>query len=131
MRRARGFTLVSAVFLTVVLVALGVSLMTLSSVQHTTSAQQVQAARAGYAVRAGIEWAVAQAATPAGCPAGPTSFTPGGSLHSFTVTVTCAQATHDVAGAAQPYYVVDVTAQSGAYGSPDYVQRRGQAKVAP
>lgn len=127
----RGFTLVSAVFLTVVLVTLGVSLMTLSTVQHTTGAQQVQSARAGYAVRAGIEWALWMASHGGGCPGGPTSFTPGGTLDTFTVSVTCSVSTHDVGGVAQAYYVVDVTAQSGAYGSPGYVQRRGQAKVMP
>lgn len=131
MTRERGFTLVSAVFLTVVLVALGVSLMTLSSVQHTTSAQQIQAARAGYAVRTGVEWAIWMAANGGGCPGGPTTFSPGGTLASFTVSVTCLAATHDVADGSQAYYVVNVTAQSGTYGLPDYVQRRSQVKVAP
>lgn len=128
-RRAAGFTLISAVFLMLVLVVLGVALVSMSAVQHTTSAQQVQTARAGYAVRAGIEWAIAQANTPAGCPAGPTTFTLGGMLSSFTVSVSCNLTTHAIGGGVQKYYVVDVTAQSGAYGSPDFVQRRGQAKV--
>jgi MSHA biogenesis protein MshP len=129
-RRAGGFTLISAVFLMLVLVVLGVALVTMSAVQHTTSAQQVQSARAAYAVRAGIEWAIERANTPGvGCPAGPTSFGLLGMLSSFTVSVSCTLTIHTVAGSPTKYYVVDVTAQSGAYGSPDFVMRRGQAKV--
>lgn len=130
--RSRGFTLVSAVFLTVVLVALGVALMTISAVQHTTSAQQVQAVRANYATRAGMEWAIGKVAT-TGC-AGTTALPAGtlaGALAPFSVSVTCTRTDHDLASAVTPYYTVDVTVESGAYGLPDYVLRRVQAKVGP
>lgn len=134
MKRAAGFTLVSAIFLVVVLSALGVSLVTLSSVANTTGAQNLQAVRAGYAARAGIEWAVNMAAT--ACPAGPTSLTLDGALAGFTVAVTCTQSTHSLpsnnvalASYSQLYYIVDVTATSGTYGNPDFVMRKAQAKV--
>jgi MSHA biogenesis protein MshP len=129
MKRARGFSLVSAIFLMVVLVILGVSLVTMSSVQHTTTAQQLQTVRASHATRMGVEWAVASANTPAGCPAGTTSLTPGGALAGFTVMVTCTRTTHTLAAGPQLFYVVDVAAQSGVYGSPDFVSRRAQTKV--
>lgn len=128
MMRERGFTLVSAIFLTVVLVALGASLMTISVVQHTTSAQMVQAVRANYAVRAGAEWAMAVSGA-GGCPAGPTPLAPEGALSGFTIAVACARTDHDLPTGTQPYYVVDITAQSGAYGSPDFVLRRAQTKL--
>jgi len=127
--RARGFTLVSAIFLTVVLVILGVSLVSISTVQHTTSAQLLQTVRANYAVRTGAEWAVAVAGAAAGCPAGTTNLAPAGALSSFTVSVTCARTDHTLPTGLQPYYVVGVTAQSGAYGSPDFVLRRTQTKL--
>jgi MSHA biogenesis protein MshP len=128
---AGGFTLVSAVFLMVVLVVLGTSLMSISTVQHTTGAQQVQVARANYAVRTGVEWAIARANGAGGCPVGPTDISPGGQLATFTVSVTCTLSSHtiDSVGTVQPYYVVDVTVRSGAYGTPGFVLRRGQAKV--
>lgn len=131
---AAGFSLVSAIFLMVVLAILGVSLVTLSSVQHMTSAQQVQVARAQNAVRSGIEWAVARSGQTAGCPAGATTLAPGGQLAGFTVTVTCTRTEHTMppgpnGTTTQNYYVVDVVATSGAYGGPDYVMRRGQSKV--
>jgi MSHA biogenesis protein MshP len=133
-RQQAGFTLVSAIFLMVVLVVLGVSLVTISSVAHTTTAQQLQSVRAHYAVRAGIEWAAARAAT--GCPPGPTTFSPGGTLSGFTVSVSCTQTSHPLptvtvalARPTQLYYVADITATAGAYGGTDYVLRKGQTKI--
>lgn len=125
----RGFTLVSAIFLMVVLVVLASSLVTLAAVQHVSSAQQIQALRADHAARAGIEWALGRIAGGA-CPAGPTSLAPGGSLAGFTVTVSCAAATHLLAdGATQVHYTVDAVATSGNYGSVDYVRRHVQARL--
>ena len=127
-KRGAGFTLVSAIFLMVVLAILGVAMVTLSSVQHATSAQQVQTVRATYAARTGMEWAAKRAETGT-CVAA--TLTPGGTLSGFTVTVSCAATNHDIGDPAQlqQYYRVTVTAQSGTYGSPDYVTRRAEAKV--
>jgi len=129
-RRHAGFSLVSAIFLMVVLVILGVSLVTISSIQHTTTAQQLQVARANYAVRAGAEWAATQAGTGVWCP-GPTetTFTLPAPLDGFTVTVSCKRTDHAVGAATQQYFVVDVTATSGFYGGPDYVRRRLRTKM--
>jgi MSHA biogenesis protein MshP len=129
--RARGFSLVSAIFLMVVLVILGVSLVTISSVQHTTAAQMLQAARANYAARAGAEWVAAQPGT--WCAAGPypmeSSFVLPAPMSGFTVTVSCTRTSHTFDGAARQYFVVDVTATSGVYGSVDYVRRQLRTKV--
>lgn len=128
-RRAAGFTLVSAIFLMVVLVVLAVSLVSLGTVQHITSAQMLQSVRANYAARAGVEWAIAQANTPAGCVTGP-AFTLGGALSAFTVSVTCTRTDHPVgAGTPQAYYLVESLAVGGSYGTPDFVRRHAQAKV--
>ena len=94
-RRPRGFTLVSVVFLLVVLTALGAALASLSQRQQMGSAMDLAHAQAFQAARAGQEWAAWQllrnpeppAAAPA-CPA-TTSFTPGGTLADFVVTVRC------------------------------------------
>lgn len=129
MRRQAGFTLVSAIFLMVVLVMLGSALVTLSATQQVSSAQQVQAVRAGYAARAGIEWALGKIAA-GGCPAGPTTLTPGGSLAGFSIAVTCAGAGHLQAdGSTRLHYTVDSIATSGVYGSVDYVRRHVQARL--
>jgi Tfp pilus assembly protein PilX len=52
-----GFLLVTAIFLLVVLAALGAFILTISGTQQTSSALDVQGSRAYQAARAGIEWA--------------------------------------------------------------------------
>jgi Tfp pilus assembly protein PilX len=52
-----GFLLVSAIFLLVILAALGAFILTISGTQQTSSALDVQGARAYQAARAGIDWA--------------------------------------------------------------------------
>lgn len=131
--RARGFSLVSAIFLMVVLVILGTSLVTISAVQQTTSAQVLQASRAHYAARAAAEWAAARAASGTWCP-GPaypetTTFTLAAPLDGFSATVECTRTTHALDGVSQQAFVVDITVSSGAYGSPDYVRRQLRTKV--
>ena len=127
---ARGFSLVSAIFMMVVLVILGTSLVTISSVQQTAAAQMLQAVRANYAARAGAEWAATQAGGGAWCAAPATiSFALPPPSAGFTVEVSCARADHAVSASTLQYFVVDVTATSGVYGSPDYVRRRLRTKV--
>jgi MSHA biogenesis protein MshP len=131
--RSGGFSLVSAIFLMVVLVILGSSLVTISSVQQTTTAQALQSTRANYAARAGAQWVGAQTLTN-WCP-GPsypmsTSFTLPAPLAGFTVTVECYRSPHQlVALPDKNYFVVEVTATSGTYGGPDYVRRKLRTKV--
>jgi MSHA biogenesis protein MshP len=92
-----GFTLVSALFILVVLAALGAALAKISQRQHLGSAAEIDAARAYQSARAGIEWGAFQVlrnpAPPAAAPAcfGTTSFQPPGSIAGFTVTVSCAR----------------------------------------
>jgi MSHA biogenesis protein MshP len=92
--RAGGFTLVSAIFVLVVLATLGTTLATVAVRQQLGSAAEFDAARAYQSARAGLEWAAFQVlrnpAPPAAAPGcfAATSFTPAG-LANFTVTVSC------------------------------------------
>lgn len=89
-----GFTLVSVVFILVVLAALGAALAQISVRQQLGSAAALDTARAQQAARAGLEWAAFQVlrnpAPPAAAPAcfATTSFTVAG-LSSYTITVSC------------------------------------------
>lgn len=130
MKGSSGFSLVSAIFLMVVLVILGVSLVTISSVQQTTTAQLLQVARANYVARAGAEWAASQAGGGAWCAAPTaTSFTMPAPVSGFKLDISCARSDHTLDATTLQYFVVDVTASSGAYGSPDFVRRRLRTKV--
>lgn len=128
MSALRGFALVSALFLIVVLSALGAFLVNLVAVQHATPAMRVRAARADYAARSGMAWAVHRALDSGVC--ADADFALGeGALAGFSVSVRCAASVHDLSGAAAPYYVIDVSAQAGSYDSADFVARSLQAKV--
>ncbi|CAD5370281.1 Agglutinin biogenesis protein MshP [Rubrivivax sp. A210] len=91
---ARGFTLISALFLVVVLAALGAALASISLRQHLGSAAEIETARALQAARAGLEWAAFQVlrnpAPPAAAPAcfAATSFALA-AFPGFTITVSC------------------------------------------
>lgn len=89
----RGFSLVSAIFLLVVLAGLGVAMVNVSTVHQTSSALDVQGVRAYQAARAGIEWGLFRQIRQSSCPGSgaPASFQlPAGStLSTFIVTVTC------------------------------------------
>jgi MSHA biogenesis protein MshP len=88
-RKFAGFALVSAIFILVVLAALGAFILHISAGQQTGAALDVQGVRAYQAARAGIEWGLYQQLQGgAACPAG--SFVPpAATLAAFTVSVTC------------------------------------------
>jgi MSHA biogenesis protein MshP len=94
-RVAGGFTLVSALFVLVVLAALGAALAKVSQRQQLGSAAEIETARAYQSAKAGLEWGAFQVlrnpAPPAAAPAcfAATSFNPSGGLANFTVTVNC------------------------------------------
>lgn len=93
--RAPGFALPAAIFLMVVLAALGAFLVNISVQQHSGHAADVQGVRAYQAARAGIEWGLYDFVRNGNCAGG------GLVQGAFTVTVTCAAQNNDVAGTAQ------------------------------
>lgn len=135
----RGFSLVSAIFLLVVLAALGTFAVTLSTTQHQSAALDVSGARAYQAARAGIEWGAFQvllAAPPQfviGCRAGATSqsIAPlANTLSGFAVNVTCTATPHNegirTVANGNPIWVYNITstATQGTPATPDYVERQ-------
>ncbi len=103
--RERGFSIVTAIFLVVVLAAVGVFILSVTGLQQSSQSLDVQGVRAYQAARAGIEWSAFQVLDPnnalnpatcsplvmPACPASPTTLPAlAGSLSPFTVTVTCA-----------------------------------------
>ena len=61
-----GFSLVTAIFLLVILASLGAFIVTVSGLQQTSSALDVQGSRAYHAARSGIEWGTYQVVQAAG-----------------------------------------------------------------
>ena len=136
LRRMRGFSLVTAIFLLVVLAALAAVMVNISTFQQTESALDVQGARAEQAARAGLEWGVYRQLIDGQCDPGTTFALPAGtSLSTFSVTVQCALAARP--GALNTWTITATACNGpGAAGCPnpqnkaDYVQRRLQAVLA-
>lgn len=128
---ARGFTIIAAIFLLVVLAALGAFVLTVSSAQHMTSAQDLQGARAYQAARSGIEWGAYQVLRNSSCVAN-TPITLGGTLTGINVAVVCTSAgwTYTEAGNTVTLYLITATASQGTLGSATYVERQMQATIA-
>lgn len=133
--RQAGFSIVSAIFLLVVLSALGAFIVSISSGQHTASMLDVQGARAYQAARAGIEWGAYQvldpnsgaaSATPVACPA-TTTLTP---FAGFSTSVSCVLSTHTESGNNIGVYRFTSTSSSGTMGTSNYVSRVVVATVA-
>lgn len=139
-QRLRGFALVSAIFILVILAALGGFVATVATTQHAGSALDVMSARAYQAARAGIEWGLFQALqTAAPCDV-PTS-TDIGTLNGVSVTVTCekkATGNADEAGLGSIYEITAIACAPAAAAAPvcpgnpagpGYVERRLMALV--
>ena len=125
--RQHGFALVTAIFLLVVLGALALFMLSLSSTQHMTSTWTILSARAHYAALSGIEWGAWQAVNGGGCNGSPT-VAPGGPA-AFTVTVTCTSSSHVEGVVTSRVWVIDATAQSGSFGGIGFVQRQQRITV--
>lgn len=136
MTRHYGFALPTAVFLLVILAALGGFILTVSSLQSRGLALDVLSTRAMQAAKAGVEYGAFQALVNTSCPAA-ASFAPGGALAGFTVTVTCTEATPDEAGTTKHIYTLISTACNQPAGGAcpaaapgeAYVERQIQATV--
>ena len=126
-RMQRGFSLVAALFLLVVLGALGAVAVRLTGVQQQTVTLSLQGARAFAAARTGVEWGIYRALN-GSCGAATLNLTEGG-LTGFSVAVSCAASTHTEGAATTTVYSVEAFARSGIYGTPDYVSRRVRATV--
>jgi MSHA biogenesis protein MshP len=126
----RGFSIVTAIFLLVVLAALGAFMVTFSTVQHITSAQDVQGARAYQAARAGIEWGSYKVLRNPPCPVVPTNVPLAGTLAGFVVTVQCtAYGPYPEGTSTVNVYTIVSEAHLGMLGSSTYVERQLQATV--
>ncbi|RJX31596.1 MAG: hypothetical protein C4516_06500 [Oxalobacter sp.] len=141
LKTQRAFALPTAIFLLVVLAALGAFMLVISSVQHTTSAQDVQGTRAYQAARAGVEWGVYQIMKPendnynktagftapyacAGAMAGSPLAALGNTLTGFSVAVSCTNGVDTEGGDTIRIYRITSTATFGNVGTASRVDRQ-------
>ncbi|MDW7645057.1 MAG: pilus assembly protein MshP [Desulfuromonadales bacterium] len=122
-RNQKGYTLVNALFILVVLAALGAFMVTMSGVQSRTPVLALQGARAYQAAQTGIEWGIAQSA--AGVCTASSAFI----VEGFAVTLACTATPVSEGTTTYNVYEISALAEMGSYGTPEYVSRRIEARV--
>jgi MSHA biogenesis protein MshP len=125
-RRERGFALVGALFLLVVLAALGAFAIRINMTQRHASTLELQELRAQAALQAGLEYAASRLAPGGNCnrvrniPGLPGNFT-------VTFTACVRQGPYIIDGNTVFIYTFQqVAATSGIYGTPEYVRREAR-----
>lgn len=135
----RGFSMISAIFLLIVIAALGTFAVTLSTTQQQSALLDAMGSRAYQAARTGIEWGAYQlTSNPAGiCSVGGTSnpvTMPIGTLAAYYVDVSCwSYAPVSEAASSVTMYRIISTASGVAgatVGSSNYVERNIVSDVA-
>ncbi len=120
-----GFAIVTAIFLLVVLGALGAFMVTLSGTHQATPFQSINATRVYFGAKAGVDWGIQQAIATASCAPTITLNLTQNALNGVTVVVICTLTAHTGGNV----YRITSTASRGAYGSIDYSRRVMQATV--
>lgn len=119
----KGFTLVQAVFILVVLGLLGMVMVRLIGVQSSTGVMALQGARAYHAARSGLEWGAARAVN------GNCNSSGQMNIEGFNVIVACSSL--EISEGSYNYQVFTIQSQAtfGQYGSSDYISRTIQMRV--
>lgn len=144
--RQSGFSLVSAIFLLLILSGLGVIMLSVSGVQQTESTQDLQGSKAYQAAKSGIEWgtylilnpennnsASAPFTTQFTCPTGGLStaalpaLTAG--LTGFSIQVSCTRSDYIEGGNTIAVYQLTSVATTGVAGSGSFVSRNLTATI--
>ena len=126
----RGFSLISAIFLLVVISALATFSVSLFTIQQRSAALDVLGERAYQAARVGIELGAYQVLQNNSCPASTTLGALPNTLMSFNVQVNCSLTAASEAGVTVTMYQVISTATQGTQGTPNYLERQMQVMIA-
>ncbi len=126
----KGFAAIAAIFLVVVLAALGGFMLTFSNTQHLTSAQDVQGSRAYWAARGGLEWGIVNSATAAAAAAADctSTATPPATIEGFSLAITCVRTAY-VDGDNLNIFQITATAKMGTAAGVGYTERNVSASV--
>lgn len=135
--RQRGFAAISAIFLIVVMGALGAIMLTVSNTQHSTSVQDVQGTRAYWAAQGGLEWLISSvvASAPDASATTPAAVCPTGAkpqrLDGFTLVVSCIALTYAEADVAVNIFQLTSVAftSDSTPGTQGYVERSVSAAI--
>ncbi len=129
--RQSGMSLIGSIFIMVVLSAIGVYMLSLNAMQHTSTSLSLQSSRALYAAESGVEWVAWYVRTSAykdNCPASGTSFDVG----NFTLNIdNCTEAS--ITEGTNTYKIFDtqITASTtgSSFGDSDFSSRTLHSRI--
>lgn len=125
-----GFSLVSAVFLLVIVAMIAAYAVSLGTAQQGDTSLSLLGRRADFAAQSGLDWAIAQVINTAACPASGTSFVPDGpGLDGFTISVGCSSTAVTEGAISYPVYSLTVSATLGTASTEDFARRVVTAQV--
>jgi MSHA biogenesis protein MshP len=127
-----GFVLISAIFLLVVISALGLFAVTISNTQQQSSVMDALGSRAYQAAKTGIEWGSYQISKGGvtSCASFPQPTMPAGTqLSAFNVTVNCTSTTYTEGISTYSIYQLTSIATTGMVGSASYFERQIQIAI--
>ncbi|MBU6459326.1 MAG: hypothetical protein KGQ58_00395 [Proteobacteria bacterium] len=123
-----GFGLALAVFILIILAALGAYLALVIPIEANENSEAIQAERAYQAARAGMEWGLYQALRRNLCTASQ-SIHLDQEMSGFSVVLTCQETQAQENGQTLSFATLTATASYGISGQQDYVQREVKATV--
>ena len=105
-------------------------MLRMTGVQQAGTTAAILGARAHWAARSGIEWALHEAVIVGGCPAASTTIAlNGGVLDGFQVVVACTATAHQEGAETRTSLSIRSEAAFGALGSLNHVYREVQASI--
>ena len=116
-------SLVTALFILVVLSAIGGYMILAAGVQSQTTVMALQGVRAYYAARSGLEWGIFRDLASGSCANG--TFDVG----DFSVSVDCRETIFTEGGNDYTVFRISSLAEWGSYGDENYVSRQLTARV--
>ncbi len=124
-----GFTIVQAIFIVVVLALMGTYMMTLSSVQQSTTTQAYLQAQVYQAARSGLEWGIKHVVDNKTCFA---TWSPGSApnIDGCRVTVSCVKVdSYSEGSSVYGVYNLAAFATYGSTGTPEFVSRKLEVTI--
>lgn len=129
-RGQKGFALIAAVALLVVVGSTSAIMIRMSAVQQAGSTASILGVRGDWAARSGIEWALHRAMTLGDCPAAATTINLNeGALSGFRVVVRCTSSSHFEGSLEHKSLQIRSEATFGTIGTRDFVYREMQASA--
>ena len=134
----KGFSLITAIFIVVIVASIAVFMVSIGQVQQQTTALSLLGQRGLSAAGSGLEWGIRRViqdgvaglncTTPPTAPGATAAFNIDTGT-TFNVVLTCSVQAFEEGTTSYNVYSLASTAQLNSFGSPDYIQRNLRASV--